>query len=84
MPTADPTGINRIYCNGIHRTQLSYCTFQKLGVVIMKVIPKYKLFTGLLVWLGITFLAAAIAATASVDAGSFYGELVLPDWAPPS
>ena len=30
-----------------------------------------------------TFLAAAIGAAASVQAGAFYGQLVRPSWAPP-
>lgn len=37
----------------------------------------------LLVALGITFAAAAVGAAASVNAGSFYSQLVRPDWAPP-
>lgn len=39
---------------------------------------------GFLGWLALTFLAAALAGMASVEAGSFYGELALPAWAPPS
>lgn len=39
---------------------------------------------GLLPWLALCFLAAAVGATASVQAGAFYGELVRPDWAPPA
>ena len=38
---------------------------------------------GLAGWLGIAFVAAAIGAFASVEARSFYQQLVRPDWAPP-
>ncbi|GAA4409978.1 TspO/MBR family protein [Quisquiliibacterium transsilvanicum] len=37
----------------------------------------------LLGWLAIAFAAAAIGAFATVDAGSFYAQLVRPAWAPP-
>ncbi|MDX1801927.1 MAG: TspO/MBR family protein [Marinobacter sp.] len=40
-------------------------------------------FAGLLGWLAITFVAAAIGAAASVDAASFYAGLNQPAWAPP-
>ncbi|MDX1618982.1 MAG: TspO/MBR family protein [Balneolaceae bacterium] len=39
---------------------------------------------GLLGWMFITYLAAAVAAIASADAGTLYAELSLPVWAPPS
>jgi tryptophan-rich sensory protein len=39
---------------------------------------------GLVGWLLPTFAAAAIGAIASVSAGTFYQELVRPDWAPPA
>jgi len=39
---------------------------------------------GLLAWLAICFAAAGIGAAASVQAGSFYRELVRPEWAPPA
>jgi tryptophan-rich sensory protein len=35
-------------------------------------------------WLGVTFVAAAIGAAASVNAGAFYAQLVRPEWAPPA
>jgi tryptophan-rich sensory protein len=38
---------------------------------------------GLVGWLLLTFVAAAIGAFASIDAGAFYGELTRPSWAPP-
>ena len=39
---------------------------------------------GLVGWLAVVFAAAAVGALASVDAGSFYGQLVRPGWAPPA
>lgn len=42
-----------------------------------------KQLLGLGGWLAVTFVAAAVGAAASVNAGSFYSELVLPSWAPP-
>jgi tryptophan-rich sensory protein len=38
---------------------------------------------GLVGWLALTFAAAAIGAAASVGAGTFYQQLVRPEWAPP-
>jgi tryptophan-rich sensory protein len=38
---------------------------------------------GLLGWLAVTFVAAAIGAVASMDAASFYSQLARPGWAPP-
>lgn len=39
---------------------------------------------GLLAWLGLVFVAAALGAVASLDAPSFYGQLAKPGWAPPA
>lgn len=39
---------------------------------------------GLVGWLAVVFAAAAIGAVASVDASSFYAQLVRPVWAPPA
>lgn len=39
---------------------------------------------GFIGWMLVVFVAAAIGAFASVEAGSFYGQLVRPDWAPPA
>ncbi len=39
---------------------------------------------GLLGWLALTALAAAIGGYASAHAGSFYQQLVRPSWAPPA
>jgi tryptophan-rich sensory protein len=38
---------------------------------------------GLLVWLLLTFLAAAVGAVASIQAAAFYAQLAKPSWAPP-
>jgi translocator protein len=40
-------------------------------------------FAGLLAWLGITLVAAAIGSAASINAGPFYQQLAQPSWAPP-
>ena len=39
---------------------------------------------GFLLWLAVCFVVAAVGASASLQAGSFYAELVRPDWAPPA
>ena len=39
---------------------------------------------GLLGWLLVVFVAAAVGAVASVDAPSFYAQLNKPSWAPPA
>lgn len=38
---------------------------------------------GFAVWMLVTFIAAGIGSIASTRAGSFYQQLVRPDWAPP-
>ena len=50
----------------------------------MAYLPASKQILGLAGWLVVTFVAAAIGGAASVNAGSFYTQLVLPEWAPPS
>lgn len=40
--------------------------------------------SGLIRWLALSFLAALIGAVASIDAKTFYAQLVQPDWAPPA
>jgi translocator protein len=50
----------------------------------MTYFPAPKQVLGLAGWLGITFLAAAIGGIATVNAASFYTQLTLPEWAPPS
>lgn len=44
---------------------------------------KKQQFIGLVAWLAVCFIAAAIGSAASIQAGSFYTQLVRPDWAPP-
>ena len=44
---------------------------------------KNKQFIGLVAWLSVSFIAAAIGSAASIQAASFYTELVQPGWAPP-
>lgn len=39
---------------------------------------------GLLAWLAVVFVAAAVGALASSDAPTFYGQLAKPSWAPPA
>ena len=39
---------------------------------------------GLVAWLAVAFAAAAVGAVASIDAASFYTQLVRPAWAPPA
>jgi len=45
--------------------------------------PMSRQISGLAGWLIVTFIAAAIGAAASVEASSFYRQLVQPQWAPP-
>lgn len=45
---------------------------------------KQRRIAGLAGWLVISFVAAAVGAIASVEAKTFYGQLELPSWAPPS
>ncbi len=42
-----------------------------------------RIILGLLGWLSLAFLAAAIGGHASINAGTFYQQLARPDWAPP-
>ena len=39
---------------------------------------------GLIAWLAVCFVAAAIGGIASIQAASFYAQLVRPEWAPPA
>ncbi len=39
---------------------------------------------GLAAWLALVFVAAAIGAAASIEAGAFYAQLIRPAWAPPA
>ncbi len=42
-----------------------------------------KQIIGIISWLAIIFIAAAIGGAGSINAGSCYEQLVLPHWAPP-
>jgi len=46
-------------------------------------LPEKKQIIGLIAWLAASFIAAAIGSAASIQAGSFYTQLVRPGWAPP-
>ena len=48
----------------------------------MPLISKQKQILGLVVWLALCFAAAAVGGIASMQAKSFYGQLVQPGWAP--
>jgi len=45
---------------------------------------RFTLISGLVAWFAICFVAAAIGAAASLQAGSFYAQLIRPDWSPPA
>ncbi len=45
-------------------------------------LSKSSQFIGLAAWLAVTFIAASIGAAASVQAASFYAQLIQPEWAP--
>lgn len=47
-------------------------------------LAKRRQVLGFIVWLAISFIAAAIGAVASIRADSFYVSLVRPAWAPPA
>lgn len=49
----------------------------------MAPLAKRTQIAGLVGWLFVSFMAAAIGSAASIEAGPFYTELVRPDWAPP-
>jgi translocator protein len=49
----------------------------------MAPLTKQKQIVGLVGWLIVSFIAAAIGGAASIHAGPFYTQLVRPDWAPP-
>lgn len=50
----------------------------------MRALSTRRQIYGLLFWLGICYIAAAIGAIASVNAASFYTQLTQPGWAPPA
>ena len=50
----------------------------------MAPLAKQTQIVGLVCWLFVVFVAAAIGAAASVHAGEFYALLVRPNWSPPA
>lgn len=50
---------------------------------LMVSMSKPKQVLGLIGWLVLSFAASAVGAAASIQAQSFYGQLVQPSWAPP-
>jgi translocator protein len=46
-------------------------------------IDKRKQIIGIIFWIGVTFLAAAVGSAASVNSQSFYAQITQPSWAPP-
>jgi tryptophan-rich sensory protein len=50
---------------------------------IMSPLSKQKQVLGLIIWLALCFDVAAIGAVASIQAKSFYSQLIQPSWAPP-
>jgi translocator protein len=50
----------------------------------MLMISPARQIVGLVGWLGVCIAAGAVGAIASADAGTFYGELSRPHWAPPA
>ena len=49
----------------------------------MPSLSKQKQILGLFVWLIVSFAASAVGAVASIQAKSFYSQLIKPNWAPP-
>ena len=47
-------------------------------------IPKSTQIIGLIGWLILTFIAAAIGSAASAESGLFYQQITRPEWAPPA
>jgi tryptophan-rich sensory protein len=48
------------------------------------IMPTRQQVIGLIAWLAVCFVAAAIGGVASIQAASFYAQLVRPEWAPPA
>ena len=52
--------------------------------IFMPTVSSNKQLRGLIGWLMLTFVAAAAGGLGSANAPQFYGQLVLPGWAPPA
>ena len=50
----------------------------------MRSTSRIAMLSGLVAWLAVCFLAATVGAAASLQADTFYSQLVRPDWAPPA
>ena len=50
----------------------------------MPLLSRQKQILGLVGWLVVSFAASAVGAVASIQAKSFYSQLIQPSWAPPS
>lgn len=50
----------------------------------MATLTKQKQLAGIVGWLIVSFIAAAIGGAASIQAGPFHAQLARPDWAPPA
>ncbi len=50
----------------------------------MRTLSRKKQILGLIGWLGLAYIAAAIGAVASINAADFYASLEQPSWAPPA
>lgn len=50
----------------------------------MPTLPRQQQILGLAGWLAVSFAASAVGAVASIQAKSFYSQLVQPGWAPPA
>lgn len=50
----------------------------------MSPLTKKQQIIGLIAWLAVSFIAAAIGSAATLRAGSFYTDLIRPEWAPPA
>ncbi len=50
----------------------------------MRTLSRKKQILGLIGWLGLAYIAAAIGAVASINAADFYASLQQPSWAPPA
>jgi translocator protein len=59
------------------------CGRQEKAEIRMPSLSKQKQILGLAGWLVVSFAASAVGAVASIQAKSFYSQLVQPAWAPP-
>lgn len=48
------------------------------------ILSRNQQFIGLVAWLVLSFITAAIGSVASIQAASFYAQLIRPEWSPPA